>query len=97
MLPNKSSTLIADIEKSIANAYDDMLSQSDQAHTKEHLSFVLKSLREPNALISEIKGALKVMQIRQVKPWYEKPVGLLLIAIVSGLVVAGFAKYFGWV
>lgn len=34
--------------------------------------------------------------IRRAKPWYEKPHGLIALAIVSGLLVAAATFFFGW-
>ena len=93
---NTKSELIVDIDKSVKLAYDDSLSGSEQEKIKEHLSYVLTLLNEPNTSIPEIKAALTVMQSRQMKPWYEKPLGLLFIAVLGGLFVAGVAKYLGW-
>jgi len=42
-------------------------------------------------------GQAELAQRREARRWYEKPVGMIAIGIVIGLVVAYLTHYFGWV
>jgi hypothetical protein len=30
------------------------------------------------------------------KQWYEKPLGILILAVISGVIIAGITYFFGW-
>ncbi|MDO8514234.1 MAG: hypothetical protein Q7S50_01690 [bacterium] len=42
-------------------------------------------------------GQAELAQRRETRRWYEKPIGMIAIGIVIGLVVAYLTHYFGWV
>ena len=97
MLLDTKSTSNEDINRSIALAYDDSLSKLEQDQVKEHLSYVLILLKEPNTYIPDIKEALRAMQSRQIKSWYEKPTGIVIISVIGSVASAGIAKHLGWI
>ena len=97
MLLDTKSTSNEDINRSIALAYDDSLSTLEQEQVKEHLSYVLTLLKEPNAYIPDVKEALRTMQSRQIKSWYEKPAGIVIISVIGSVASAGIAKNLGWI
>ena len=88
------SDLTVDIEESIARAHNPSLPYKEREQVRAHLSYILTKLREPNSLIDPVKGALS--QIAQHRPWYEKPLGLLLVAVVGAVVSAGIVFMLGW-
>lgn len=39
-----------------------------------------------------------IVSNHEMKPrWYQKPIGIILVTVVAGLIVAALAKHFGWV
>lgn len=91
---NSRSELTIDIEASIAKAYDSKLPSCEQKAIREHLSFILPKLKEPNTLIEPIKQALAAIDSR--KSWYEKPLGVLAISIVGAIIASGIIFKLGW-
>lgn len=88
------SELTVDIEESIASAYNPSLTYKERKQVQTHLTYILPKLKEPNSLIDPVKGALT--QITQHRPWHEKPIGILLIAIVGAVISAGIVFILGW-
>lgn len=91
---NTRSELTVDIEASISKAYASKLLSHEQKEVREHLSFILPKLKEPNTLIEPIKQALTAIDSR--KSWFEKPLGILVISIVGTIIAAGVIFKFGW-
>jgi hypothetical protein len=91
------SELIIDIDFSISKAYDGSLPAVEQKAVREHLAYILTRLREPNTQIEPTKAALLVMDARLNKglPWFQRPAGVLTLAIIGSVVAAGIAKKFG--
>lgn len=93
---NTKSELTVDVEASIAMAYDTALSAKEQEQIRQHLSFILPKLKEPNTLIEPVRAALLAMQNRTAqKPLYAR-VGAIVWVLVSGLIIAGITKLLGW-
>jgi hypothetical protein len=93
------SELTVDVEASINKAYDAGLPVAEQLKVRRHLARILTKLREPNSLIEPIKAALATMSARELKklPWFQRPFGVLFLAILGSVIAAGIAKYFGWI
>ncbi len=75
-------------------AYDSELSVRDKKAVREHLSFILPKLKEPNSLIDPVKQALSVMNSR--KAWYETPLGIIVISVVGAIIAGGIIFKLGW-
>jgi hypothetical protein len=93
------SELIVDIDNSIRKAYDSSLSKLEQKAIREHLAFALTKLHEPNTQIEPAKAAITVLENRMSKtlPWFQRPGGVLLLAIIGSVLAAGIAKKLGWI
>jgi hypothetical protein len=93
---NTKSELTVDVEASIAKAYDTALSAKEQEQIRQHLSFVLPKLKEPNTFIEPVRSALLAMQSRPApKPLYASA-GAIVWTLVSALIIAGIVKLLGW-
>lgn len=93
---NTKSTLTVDVEASIAKAYDTALTAKEQEQVRQHLSFILPQLKEPNTLIEPVRGALLAIQTRPAPKSRYAGAGMIAWTLVSGLIIAGIAKFFGW-
>lgn len=95
----RKSELIVDIDNSIRNAYDSSLSIAEQKAIREHLAFALTKLHEPNTQIEPVKAAIIILENRLSKPlpWFQRPVGVLVLAIMGSVLAAGIAKKLGWI
>ncbi|MEB0137994.1 MULTISPECIES: hypothetical protein [unclassified Undibacterium] len=93
------SELIVDIDNSIRKAYDSSLSTAEQKALRVHLAFVLTRLTEPNTQIEPAKTAIIVLENRMSKalPWFQRPFGILILAILGGVLIAGIVKEIGWI
>lgn len=91
---NTRSELTVDIEASIAKAYISELPSRELKEIRDHLSFILPKLKDPNSLIEPIKQALSAMDSR--KKWFEKPLGILLIGIIVTIISGGIIFKLGW-
>jgi hypothetical protein len=93
------SELTIDIDNSISKAYDSGLSAREQLAVREHLAYVLTRIREPHTQIEPIKAALGTMQLRDSKrlPWFQRPYGIVGLAVLGAVAAAGIAKKLGWI
>jgi hypothetical protein len=93
------STLIVDVDASISRAYDSSLSVAEQKAVREHLAYVLPKLREPHTQIEPIKAALVTLDTRLAAsvPWYQRPVGIVVLAVIGSVIASGVAKELGWI
>lgn len=94
---NTKSLLIVDVEASIAVAYQPKLSKVKRQETQAHLAHFLSVAKEPNTLIQRSKDAILFLQEedKKEKHWHERPLGVLAITAVSGLIVSLVAWKFG--
>ena len=91
------SELTKDIEASISLAHDSGQPKKTQKQVREHLAYILPKLTEPNALIQPIKMALAAIEQRENrKSWFEKPIGVVSLSVLAGLLVAFVAFKAGW-
>ncbi len=90
------SELTVDIDASISKAHDASLPRAEQQAVQQHLAYILTKIREPHTQIEPIKEALKVLEARR-SPWYMRPVGVVFLAVVGGVITAGIAKQLGWI
>lgn len=95
----RTSELIVDIDNSIRKAYDLSISTVEQRAIREHLAFALTKLHEPNTQIEPVKTAIIILENRlsRVLPWYQRPLGVLVLAITGSVLAAGIAKKLGWI
>lgn len=93
------SELIVDVDVSINKAYDSSLTAAEQKAVREHLAYILPKLREPNTQIEPIKAALGVLDARVGKPlpWFQRPVGVVVLAVIGSVIAAGIAKKLDWI
>jgi hypothetical protein len=93
------SELTVDVEASINKAYDSNLSVAEQKAVREHLIYILAKLREPNTTIEPIKAALVVLdsRFRAAPPWFQRPFGVVVLAVIGSVIAAGIAKKLGWI
>ncbi|MCI1003286.1 hypothetical protein [Herbaspirillum sp. C7C8] len=91
--------MTVDVNASISKAYDSSLSDEEQQFVREHLSYILAKLREPHAQIEPIKAALLALDARIVQrlPWFQRPIGIIMLAVIGSVIAAGLAKQLGWI
>lgn len=85
-----------DIDASIHKAHNASLSRAEQEAVRQHLVFILSKIREPHSQIKPIKEALTAIEAR-VQPWYMRPTGMVLLAVIATVIGGRILKYFGWV
>ena len=95
----RKSELVVDIDNSIRKAYDSSLSKTEQKAIREHLAFALTKMHEPNTQIEPAKAAIMILENRRSEalPWFQRPVGVLILAIIGSVLAAGIAKKLGWI
>jgi ribosomal 50S subunit-associated protein YjgA (DUF615 family) len=93
------SELTVDVDDSISKAYDSSLAAREQLAVREHLAYILTRIREPHTQIEPIKAALATIDNRESKnlPWFQRPVGIVGLAVTGAVIAAGIAKKLGWI
>ena len=88
-----------DIEKSIADAGNPDVSESEYKRIKSELLNVLTVLDPPNTYIQKVQAALSILENNRpvTISWYQKPSGLILIAACGGVLTYAVLLAFGWV
>ena len=86
-----------DIESSISKAYDASLPIGEQRAIRAHLAYILPKIKEPHAQLEPIKAALVTMdqRARGAVPWFQRPVGVVTLAVIAALIVIKLTKLFG--
>lgn len=93
------SELTVDIDASICKAYDASLPPDEQEAVRQHLAYILTKIREPHTQVDPIKAALAVIDAREQKmlTWFQRPLGVVTLAVIGSVIAAGIAKKLGWI
>ncbi|MDI5836945.1 hypothetical protein [Shewanella xiamenensis] len=91
--------LIKDIEQAISDATKPNLTLAEYNRLKTFLLNCQSQLVPPNTFIPRVNAALAALEHHRplVLSWYQKPAGLIFIAVCGGVLTYGALLLLGWV